>query len=140
VGATTLRLVAEVKSPDQVRIASCPTIRPLRKSLSMLSACISNRRTKHSARRSSSWLNLVERFFAEITRKRIRRGVFKSVTDLEVAIHYYLAEHAQRPPQAVRLERQGCRYPHLANVCRVAKGVAVRTPTSIEEKEVLLFL
>src|SRR3712207_6065815 len=42
---------------------------------------------------SSSWLNLVERFFAEITRKRIRRGVFKSVLDLEVAIYRYLADH-----------------------------------------------
>lgn len=46
---------------------------------------------------SSSWLNLVERFFAEITRKRIRRGIFKSVLDLEVAIYRYLAEHNERP-------------------------------------------
>ena len=46
---------------------------------------------------SSSWLNMVERLFAEITRKRIRRGVFKSVTDLEVAIYKYLAEHNERP-------------------------------------------
>ena len=41
----------------------------------------------HFTPTSASWLNLVERFFAEITRKRIRRGVFKSVTGLEVAIH-----------------------------------------------------
>ena len=40
---------------------------------------------------------MVERFFAEITRKRIRRGVFKSVTDLEVAILSYLAEHNDHP-------------------------------------------
>lgn len=46
---------------------------------------------------SSSWLNLVERFFAEITRKRIRRGVFKSVVDLEVAIYQYLSEHNDHP-------------------------------------------
>jgi transposase len=51
----------------------------------------------HFTPTSSSWLNLVERFFAEITRKRIRRGVFKSVTDLEVAIYSYLAEHNDRP-------------------------------------------
>ena len=51
----------------------------------------------HFTPTSSSWLNLVERFFAEITRKRIRRGVFKSVTDLEVAIHSYLAEHNDHP-------------------------------------------
>jgi len=51
----------------------------------------------HFTPTSSSWLNLVERFFAEITRKRIRRGVFKSVTDLEVAIHSYLTEHNEHP-------------------------------------------
>ena len=46
---------------------------------------------------SSSWLNLVERFFAEITRKRIRRGVFTSVAELEVAIHDYLNAHNADP-------------------------------------------
>ena len=51
----------------------------------------------HFTPTSSSWLNLIERFFAEITRKRIRRGVFKSVLDLEVAIHSYLAEHNDHP-------------------------------------------
>jgi len=47
----------------------------------------------HFTPTSSSWLNLVERFFAEITHKRIRRGVFRSVTDLEIAIYRYLADH-----------------------------------------------
>lgn len=42
---------------------------------------------------SSSWLNLVERFFAEITGKRIRRGVFTSVAELEAAIDDYLLHH-----------------------------------------------
>jgi transposase len=42
---------------------------------------------------SSSWLNLVERFFALITEDAIRRGVFKSVTDLEAAIADYLTKH-----------------------------------------------
>lgn len=39
---------------------------------------------------SSSWLNLVERWFGEITSKRIRRGVFVSVEDLENAIQEFL--------------------------------------------------
>ena len=47
----------------------------------------------HFTPTSASWLNLVERFFAEITRNKIRRGVFKSVTDLELAIYKYLADH-----------------------------------------------
>jgi transposase len=42
---------------------------------------------------SSSWLNLVERFFAEITGKRIRRGTFSSVAELEEAIDDYLLHH-----------------------------------------------
>lgn len=39
---------------------------------------------------SSSWLNLVERWFGEITRKRIRRGIFKSVQELVTAIEEYI--------------------------------------------------
>jgi transposase len=51
----------------------------------------------HFTPTSASWLNLVERLFAEITRKRIRRGVFKSVTELENAIRDYLAVHNANP-------------------------------------------
>ena len=39
---------------------------------------------------SSSWLNLVERWFRELTDKAIRRGVFHSVNDLITAIEDYL--------------------------------------------------
>lgn len=46
---------------------------------------------------SSSWLNQVERFFAEITERRIRRGVFRSVPALEQAIRDYLDEHNTDP-------------------------------------------
>lgn len=42
---------------------------------------------------SSSWLNLVERFFGLITDKRIRRGVFTSVAELETAIHAFIDAH-----------------------------------------------
>ena len=51
----------------------------------------------HFTPTSASWLNLVERFFAEITRKRIRRGTFTSVADLEDAIHDYLMRHNAKP-------------------------------------------
>jgi transposase len=46
---------------------------------------------------SGSWLNMVERFFAEITRKRIRRGIFKSVDELKQAIMDYLDNHNGTP-------------------------------------------
>jgi transposase len=51
----------------------------------------------HFTPTSASWLNLVERFFAEITTKRIRRGVFRSVADLEEAIQDYLDRHNADP-------------------------------------------
>ena len=51
----------------------------------------------HFTPTSASWLNMVERFFAEITRKRIRRGVFKSVAELESAIMEYLKNHNADP-------------------------------------------
>ena len=47
----------------------------------------------HFTPTSASWLNQVERFFAQITNKRIRRGTFCSVRQLEQAIHEYLAHH-----------------------------------------------
>jgi transposase len=47
----------------------------------------------HFTPTSASWLNAVENFFSKMTRQRIRRGVFRSVVDLQAAIHAYLAEH-----------------------------------------------
>jgi len=45
----------------------------------------------HFAPTSASWLNMVERFFCDFTDKRIRRGVFTSVADLEAAIKECIA-------------------------------------------------
>ena len=44
-----------------------------------------------------SWINLVERWFAELTNKRIRRGVFRSVQDLESAIREFIEVHNEDP-------------------------------------------
>jgi transposase len=46
---------------------------------------------------SSSWLNLVERWFGEITRDRIRRGTFESVSGLVAAIEDYLRHYNEAP-------------------------------------------
>jgi hypothetical protein len=46
---------------------------------------------------SASWINLVERFFATLTAKQIRRGSFRSTRELETAIKNYLAIHNQDP-------------------------------------------
>jgi len=53
----------------------------------------------HFTPTSASWLNLVERWFREITEKRIRRGVFQSVPSLVTAIMEYLeASNAEPKP------------------------------------------
>jgi transposase len=53
--------------------------------------------TLHFIPTSSSWLNLVERWFREITDKRIRRGVFRSVPELVAAIDDYLTHNNSDP-------------------------------------------
>ena len=55
----------------------------------------------HFTPTSSSWLNLVERWFREITQKRIRRGSFASVKELLAAIHEYLEEYNRAPKRFV---------------------------------------
>jgi len=54
---------------------------------------------------SSSWLNLVERWFGEITRKRIRRGIFKSVNELIEAIQNYIKINNEKPKPFVWTKR-----------------------------------
>ena len=51
----------------------------------------------HFTPTSSSWLNMVERFFRDLTDKRIRRGVFRDVEELIVAIEHYIDHHNQAP-------------------------------------------
>ena len=51
----------------------------------------------HFTPTSASWLNLVERFFAALTEKQIRRGSFRSTRELETAIRRYLNHHNAQP-------------------------------------------
>jgi transposase len=51
----------------------------------------------HFTPTSASWLNMVERFFRDLTTNRIRRGVFHSEADLIAAIEEYLAVHNANP-------------------------------------------
>ena len=71
----------------------------------------------HFTPTSSSWLNLVERWFKEITDRRLRRGAFSSVTAL-IRRHRLLDRALERRPQALRLapagrgnHRQGAPWP-----------------------------
>jgi transposase len=74
----------------------------------------------HFTPTSSSWLNQIERWFADITRKRIRRGTFRSVRDLIRSIHDYV-RHYNRNPQpfhwvasASRIIRKVNRYKQIS--------------------------
>jgi len=51
----------------------------------------------HFTPTSASWLNMVERFFRDITTKRLRNGVFRSVPELTAAIKEYIAVHNKNP-------------------------------------------
>ena len=51
----------------------------------------------HFVPTSSSWLNMVERWFRDLTDKRIRRGIFKSVAELIAAIEAYIQHHNSNP-------------------------------------------
>ena len=53
--------------------------------------------TFHFTPTSASWLNAVEGFFAKLTRRRLKRGVFCSLVDLQAAINRFLAEHNVQP-------------------------------------------
>ena len=61
----------------------------------------------HFTPTSASWLNQVERFFGLITDKHIRRGVFKSVGELESAIMDYLNQHNAQPKPFVWTKSAG---------------------------------
>jgi hypothetical protein len=51
----------------------------------------------HFTPTSASWLNMVERFFRDITTESLRRGVFTSVPELVRAINDYVAQHNTKP-------------------------------------------
>jgi transposase len=46
---------------------------------------------------SASWLNAVEGFFAKLTKRRLKRGVFVSVVDLQAAINRFVVEQTAEP-------------------------------------------
>jgi transposase len=78
----------------------------------------------HFTPTSASWLNMVERFFRDVTTKRLRRGVFHSVPDLVAALEDYLVKHNEAPSPFVwtakandiltKVERARKRLPRLS--------------------------
>jgi transposase len=75
----------------------------------------------HFTPTSSSWLNMVERFFSEITTKMIRRGVFTSVQSLIDSITDYLEKHNQHPKKYVWTKDAGTIIDKV-NMCKEVLG------------------
>jgi hypothetical protein len=53
--------------------------------------------TFHFTPTSASWLNAVEGFFAKLTKRRLKRGVFRSVVELQTAINRFIEENNEAP-------------------------------------------
>src|SRR5438128_9314705 len=78
-----------------------------------------SRWTFHFTPTSASWLNAVEGFFAKLTNRRLKRGVFRSVADLEDAINRFVAETNADPKPFVWTARQAT----AVGRSRAAEGV-----------------
>jgi transposase len=68
--------------------------------------------TFHLTPTSASWLNAVEGFFAVLTKRRLKRGTFVGIVDLQAAIHRYVADHNDRRPTPIKslpLQPEGTR-------------------------------
>jgi transposase len=77
----------------------------------------------HFTPTSASWLNMVERFFRDLTVNRLRRGVFHSLPELVSALEKYLAEHNNEPKPYIWTAKAT---DILAKVARARKKLARR--------------
>ena len=53
----------------------------------------------------ASWLNMVERFYRDLTQNRLRRGVFRDLEELIMAIGNYIDRHNHKPKPFIRTAR-----------------------------------
>lgn len=81
----------------------------------------------HFTPTSSAWLNMVERFFRDITTKRIRRGAFPIVAALVQAIKNYIAEHNLDPKPFIWTAKAG---DILAKVTRAKAALTNNAPSA----------
>jgi transposase len=72
----------------------------------------------HFTPTSASWLNLVERWFAALTEKQIRRGSFRSTRELETAIRAFLDHHNTQPRPFVWTKSADAILDSIARYCR----------------------
>lgn len=51
----------------------------------------------HFTPTSASWLNMIERFFRDLSQNRLKRGVFRDIEELVVAVESYIERHNHSP-------------------------------------------
>ena len=76
----------------------------------------------HFTPTGASWINLVERWFALLTEKQIRRGVFRSTRELETAIHNYVAAYNEKPKPFIWTKTADEILAALARFCKRTLG------------------
>ncbi|MBC7820766.1 MAG: IS630 family transposase [Planctomycetaceae bacterium] len=81
---------------------------------------------QHFIPTSSSWLNVIERWFRDITQNRIRNGVFRSVAELEQAIVAYIQHHNANPKTFVWTKKAE----DILEKVRRARTALDKTPTA----------
>ena len=86
----------------------------------------------HFTPTSSSWLNLVECWFALLTRRRLKRGVFKGRDELEKAIRVYIKENNKTPKPFVWTKTADA---ILASVGRFCKRTSTQTTRNGESND-----
>ena len=72
----------------------------------------------HFTPTSASWINLIERWFATLTDKQLRRGVHRSTTELEGAIEDYIEIHNADPKPFVWTKTADQIFASLARFCK----------------------
>ena len=76
----------------------------------------------HFTPTSASWLNLVEGWFALLTRRRLQRGVFTSTAELEAAIHAYIAQTNAAPKPFVWTKSADAILASISRFCQRASN------------------
>lgn len=71
----------------------------------------------------ASWINLVERFFALLTEKQVRRGTHHSAAELEAAILDYLVIHNEHPKPFIWIKTADQILANVARFCRRTLGL-----------------
>ena len=74
----------------------------------------------HFTPTSASWLNMVERFFRDLTDKRIRRGIFRNVQEVRRDRRVRLSP--QRRPEAVHLDQEGIGHSRKSHASKSHSG------------------